>query len=154
MLAELPGTTVENAPRMADFATVLAALDAVTGWDTLAAYRAKVASLALSLIEGNTLAHAIYKLATGPSPGGLEAAPWEGTAAELLDALRRICAEVRMPVTDLPDDVRAVGRQVREIAPSLRKAGVDVRASRTGKRRTLRIRKTGDAGEPQPDLSS
>ena len=44
VLAELPGTSVENAPRMADFAKVLAALDTVTGWGTLASYRAKVAT--------------------------------------------------------------------------------------------------------------
>jgi hypothetical protein len=33
----------------------------VTGWETLASYRAKVATLALSLIEGSTFAYAIYK---------------------------------------------------------------------------------------------
>ena len=75
VLRELPGTAVDNAPRMADFAKVLAALDTVTGWDTLASYRAKVASLALSLIEGNTFAYAIYRLATCPSPGGLDPGP-------------------------------------------------------------------------------
>ena len=150
VLAELPGTTVENAPRMADFAKVLAALDTVTGWDTLASYRAKVATLALSLIEGSTFAYAIYKLATAPSPGGLDPGPWEGTAAELLDTLRRLCAEARMPTADLPEDVRSVGRQVREIAPSLRKAGVDIRASRTGKRRALRIRKIDGPGQEPP----
>ena len=126
---------------MADFAKVLAALDTVTGWDTLTSYRAKVASLALSLIEGNTFAYAIYRLATCPSPGGLDPAPWEGTAGELLDALRRICADARMPASDLPEDVRAVGRQVREIAPSLRKAGVDIRPRKSGPRRLLRITK-------------
>ena len=152
VLRQLPSTSVENAPRMADFAKVLAALDAVTGWDTLGSYRAKVATLALSLIEGNTFAYAIYKLATLPSPGGLDPTPWEGTAAELLDTLRRLCAEARMPTADLPEDVRAAGRQVREIAPSLRKAGVDIRASRTGKRRALRIRKITDPcqGIPAP----
>jgi phage baseplate assembly protein gpV len=150
VLAELPGTVVDNAPRMADFAKVLAALDQVTGWATLASYRAKVATLALSLIEGNTFAYAIYRLATAPSPGGLDPAPWEGTAAELLDTLRRVCAEARMPTADLPEDVRAVGRQVREIAPSLRKAGIDVRASRTGKRRALRIRKFDGPGQEPP----
>ena len=138
---------------MADFAKVLAALDTVTGWDTLASYRAKVATLALSLIEGNTFAYAIYRLATLPSPGGLDPGPWEGTAGELLDTLRRICAEARMPAADLPEDVRAVGRQVREIAPSLRKAGIDIRASRTGKRRALRIRKIeGPSQEPPGPL--
>lgn len=154
VLRELPGTAVDNAPRMADFAKVLAALDTVTSWDTLASYRAKVATLALSLIEGNTFAHAIYRLATCPSPGGRDPAPWEGTAAELLDKVRQLCAEARMPASDLPEDVRAVGRQVREIAPALRKAGVDIRASRTGKRRALRIRKTADPGQQPPDPSS
>jgi len=154
VLRELPGTAVANAPRMADFAHVLAALDTATGWDTLGSYRAKVATLALSLIEGNTFAYAIYKLATTPSPGGLDPAPWEGTAAELLDTLRRICAETRMATGDLPEDVRAVGRQVREIAPALRKAGVDIRASRTGKRRTLRIRKIAASGQDPPRSSS
>ena len=109
-----------------------------------------MATLALSLIEGNTFAYAIYRLATLPSPGGLDPAPWEGTAAELLDTLRRICAEARMPAADLPEDVRAVGRQVREIAPSLRKAGIDIRASRTGKRRALRIRKIEDPSQEPP----
>lgn len=58
-----------------------------------------------------------------------------------------------MPAGELPEDVRAVGRQVREIAPSLRKAGVDIRTRHTGRRRTLRILKTGDAG-PDPSVSS
>ena len=149
VLGELPGTTVNNAPRMADFAKVLAALDIVTGWDTLASYRAKVATLALSLIEGNTFAYAIYRLATCPSPGGLDPGPWEGTAAELLDTLRRICAEARMAASDLPEDVRAVGRQVREIAPSLRKAGIAVRPRKSGPRRLLRITKI-DNDDPGP----
>ena len=55
-----------------------------------------------------------------------------------------------MPAADLPEDVRAVGRQVREIAPSLRKAGIDIRASRTGKRRALRIRKIEDPSQEPP----
>jgi hypothetical protein len=148
VLRELPGTAVENAPRMADFAKVLAALDTVTGWDALASYRAKVASLALSLIEGNTFAYAIYRLATAPSPGGLGPRPWEGTAAELLDTLRRLCAEARMPTAELPEDVRGAGRQVREIAPSLRKAGIDVRTRKSGPRRLLRITKI--ESEPAP----
>ena len=149
VLRELPGTSVDNAPRMADFAKVLAALDTVTGWGTLASYRAKVASLALSLIEGNTFAYAIYRLATLPSPGGLDPGPWEGTAGELLDTLRRICTDARMAASDLPDDVRAVGRQVREIAPSLRKAGIDIRPRKSGPRRLLRITKIENE-EPEP----
>lgn len=146
VLRELPAVTVDDPPRMADFATILAALDKVTGWDTLTSYRTKVATLALSLIEGNTLAYAVYKLATCPSPGGLDPGPWEGTAGELLDAVRRLCVEAHMSTADLPEDVRAVGRQIREIAPSLRKAGVDIRHRKTGSRRLLRI--TATSGQP------
>jgi hypothetical protein len=154
VLRELPATAVDNAPRMADFAKVLAALDQVTGWHTLACYRAKVASLALSLIEGSTFAHAIYKLATASSPGGLDPAPWEGTAGELLDIIRRICADARMTASDLPEDVRAVGRQVREIAPSLRKAGVDIRPRKSGPRRLLRITKVETDARPEEPADS
>ena len=154
VLRELPATAVDNAPRMADFAKVLAALDTVTGWKTLPCYRAKVASLALSLIEGNTFAYAIYRLATAPSPGGLDPAPWEGTAGELLDIIRRICADARMTASDLPEDVRAVGRQVREIAPSLRKAGVDIRPRKSGPRRLLRITKIETDGRPEEPADS
>ena len=155
MLAELPHTTVDNAPRMADFAKVLAALDAVTGWGTLASYRAKVASLALSLIEGSTLARALYRLATAPSPGGLDPAPWEGTATELLAALRGICTDAGLPASELPAGERALGQKVREIAPALRKAGVDIRpGKRTEHRRPLIISKTAPASDQAHTLSS
>jgi hypothetical protein len=155
VLRELPHATVDNAPRMADFAKVLAALDAATGGDTLASYRAKVASMALSQIEGSTLARAIYRLATGPSPGGLDPAPWEGTATELLAALRGICTDAGLSASELPAGERALGQKVREIAPSLRKAGVDIRpGKRTEHRRPLIISKTAPPPEQPSALSS
>ncbi|MGH3326196.1 MAG: ATP-binding protein, partial [Streptomycetales bacterium] len=139
VLRELPHTTVADPPRMADFAKVLAALDKTTGWDTLATYQGKVAAMGRSLIEGNTLAQALYRLATHTTPGGLEPEPWEGTASELLTVLHRICLEHRMPERDLPDDVRVIGRRIREIAPNLRKVGVDVRPRKSGPTRLLRV---------------
>ena len=143
VLRELPGIRVNDAPRMADFAQVLAALDAAAGWDTLGCYRAKVADMALSQIEGSTLARAIYRLATGPSPSGRDPGPWEGTATELLTALRGLCADAGLPASELPPGERALGQKVREIAPALRKAGVDVRpGQRTEHRRPLIISKT------------
>ena len=149
VLRELPSVTVDKPPRMADFAHVLAAVDQVTGWDTLATYRARTSALALSLIEGNTLAYAIYRLATPAAAGQPDPGTWEGTASELLAVLRQICTGAGLPARDLPEDARSVGRRVREIAPSLRKAGVDVRTGRTGKRRTLRItRITAPVQEP------
>ena len=131
VLRELPATEVDNAPRMADFAKVLAALDTVTGWDTLASYRAKVATLALSLIEGNTFAYAIYRLATCPSPGGLDPAPWEGTAAELLDTLRRICARrpAWPPATCPRTSARSAARSARSPRPCAKPASTSGRVA-------------------------
>ena len=129
VLRELPSTAVEDAPRMADFARILAGLDKVTGWDTLGAYRARVSAMSLALIEGSTLARALYKLATGPSPGGLDPSPWEGTATELLETLRRVCQAGGL-AAELPAGERALGQKVREIAPALRRAGVDIRPGR------------------------
>jgi hypothetical protein len=142
VLRELPTAAVPGPPRMADFARVLAALDAATGWDTLASYRAKVAAMSVSLIEGSTLARALYRLATEPTPGGLDPTPWEGTAAELLTALQRVCRQAGLPEAELPAGERKLGQRAREIAPALRRAGVDIRPGRrTQHRRSLVITK-------------
>jgi len=155
VLRELPHAVVDSAPRMADFAQVLAALDTATGWDTLACYRAKVADMALSQIEGSTLARAIYRLATCPSPGGRDPALWEGTATELLTALRGICTDAGLPASELPAGERALGQKVREIAPALRKSGVDVRpGKRTEHRRPLIISKTTSPQDQPGALTS
>lgn len=140
VLRQLPTVTVDDSPRMADFARVLAALDHVTGWATLATYRTKIATMGMTLIEGNVFAQALYRLATGtrqPHPGVRE-----GTPGELLATLQRICHDHGLAASDLPEDVRAVGRRVREIAPSLRKVGVDVRPlDRSKRRRELRVQR-------------
>lgn len=155
VLRELPAVTVDDAPRMADFARVLAALDQVTGWGTLATYQAKVAAMSMSLIEGSTLARALYKLATAPSPGGLDPAPWEGTATELLGKLRGICHAHGLPAAELPAGEKILGQKVREIAPALRRTGVDIRPQpRSKNRRTLTITKiTSTADDRDQDLS-
>ena len=98
--------------------------------------------MSLSQIEGSTLARALYKLATAPSPGGLDPAPWEGTATELLSKLRGTCQAHGLAAAELPAGERALGQKVREIAPALRRAGVDIRPVRTKKRRTLRVRRS------------
>ena len=148
VLAELPAVTVPDPPRMTDFARVLAALDQVTGWDTLGCYRAKVTAMSLALIEGSTLARALHRLATRPSPGGPDPGPWEGTAAELLATLRHGCQAAGLAAAELPADERVLGRQVREIAPALRRAGVDIRPRKSGPKRYLRITKISSAAGP------
>lgn len=147
VLKHLPETTVPNPPRMADFAKVLAALDTATGWRTLPAYRAKVEALGMTLIEGDGLARALYYLAQH-QPGTPGAPAWEGTAGELLGVVRRIATDRALPLSEIPSDQRVIGRRVREIAPSLRKVGIDVRAHKSGPKRTLRVIKLPPCSEP------
>ena len=61
-----------------------------------------------------------------------------------------------MPASDLPEDVRAVGRQVREIAPSLRKAGIDIRPpqERPAAPAAHHARSNDDPGPKNPVTSS
>jgi hypothetical protein len=152
VLKHLPDTVVPNPPRMADFAKVLAALDTVTGWKTLPAYRAKVEHLGMTLIEGDTLARALYYLA-GRTPAAPGTPVWEGTAGELLTVLRQIADERGLPLGEIPGDPRVIGRRVREIAPVLRKVGIDVRSHKSGPKRTLRVIKHAPQPEDTPSSS-
>jgi hypothetical protein len=138
VLRALSDVHPNNLPRMADFARVLAALDQVTGWETLPTYRDKVAAMSAALIEGNTFAQALYRFAARPGPDG-QPTGWEGTAGELLEELRALCLETGMPHGDLPDNGKAAGLKISEIAPSLRKVGVDIRRRKSGARRLLQI---------------
>lgn len=131
VLAALPTVHVTDLPRMADFARVLAALDKVTGWQTLPTYRARIAAMGMTLIEGNTLARALYLFA---SPQ-----PWEGTTTQLLAALHRVCTEHGLPANELPANVRNIGTKLTEVAPSLRKVGVDIRRRKSGAHRFIRM---------------
>ncbi|MGW5680330.1 hypothetical protein [Nonomuraea sp. NPDC003754] len=134
VLARLPAVQLADLPRMADFARILAALDQATGWQTLASYQARITAMGMSLIEGNTLARALYLFA---SPH-----PWEGETSHLLAALHRVCGEHGLPASELPADVRTIGTRLTELAPSLRKVGVDIRRRKSGAKRFVRVIKT------------
>ena len=75
VLRELPGTAVDNAPRIADFPKVLAALDAATGWDTLGSYRAKGRQPGAVADRGQHLRLRDLPARHCPSPGGLYPGP-------------------------------------------------------------------------------
>ncbi len=140
-LAHLPDVQVDNLPRMADFARVLAALDAHTGWRTLTTYRERIVAMGASLIEGDVFAQSLYRLAHRPHPGGPPPGPWEGSTADLLADLQKICIQSGMAAAELPKDVRTAGQKLTEIAPSLRKVGVDIRRRKSGSKRLISVDK-------------
>lgn len=69
---------VKDAPRMADFARILVALENVTGGSALGEYRQGLEESAMSSIVGDPVLTAIVELIDSP---------WEGTSAELLELL-------------------------------------------------------------------
>jgi hypothetical protein len=75
VLRRLPDVTLERKPRMADFARILAAVDAELGTDTLKRYASQAAYLAAEGLSGDLFAARIRELITSE---------WEGTSAQLL----------------------------------------------------------------------
>lgn len=75
-LARLPSVDLAAMPRMADFGRLLAALDQVTGWETLATYNASAADIAETVVESDLFAEAVRELVTAEnSPATWKAPP-------------------------------------------------------------------------------
>ncbi len=75
VLAVLPTVQLERRPRMADFATIVAAVDQVMSTDGLERYLGKRDSLAADSIEADGFMSKLMATIDGP---------WSGTSAELL----------------------------------------------------------------------
>lgn len=103
----LPFVELASKPRMADFARILAAVDAVTGSRGLRHYLSKQSTMAVDSLSADPFVLAIQRI------GG-----FEGTAAELLD---RVTPE--KPPKGWPSNARAVTQRLRRQAPVMRKAG-------------------------------
>jgi len=128
VLAVLPTIKLDCLPRMADFAKVLAAVDQVTGWSSLATYLAMGAHLAEEVVEGDPLAVAVRALAEREGS-------WSGTAGELLEKLGR----PERPPRGWPTTPRAMGGALRRAAPTLRTVGVSVECGKTAGSRSRKV---------------
>src|SRR5690606_16066276 len=80
VLDALPSIELAEKPRMADFANVLAAVDQVTGWSTLASYLAATDSAARDVVDADAFTTAVRNLA-------LDRGIWSGTCMDLLGVL-------------------------------------------------------------------
>ncbi|MER7395465.1 ATP-binding protein [Streptomyces sp. NPDC000151] len=113
VLKELPNVQLERMPRMADFARVLAAVDRIKGWRTLASYTASSANVAADALEGDPFGSAVVSLVE--ANGG-----WEGTAGMLLEHL----PHPEVPHPKWPKDATRAGGQLKRLAPILRSVGI------------------------------
>jgi hypothetical protein len=118
VLAHLPEIRLAEMPRLADFARVLAALDEANegSTNTFARFSQQEDDIARDVLEGDAFAEALTgMLAT-------LAGPWEGTAAQLQDALPK-----PNPIPQsYPKNAKGIASRIRRLAPSLRALGYEV----------------------------
>ena len=121
VLRVLPEVTLTHRPRMADFARVLAAVDAVTGWDTQGSYQATAADAVADVLEGEPFARAIVDLVRAAGPAGI--------CMSAADILGKVATPEKLP-RRWPKDATRAGGQLKRLAPALRAIGIDVDDSR------------------------
>lgn len=133
VLVQLPHTRLDEMPRMADFARLLAALDAVTGWTTLTDYLHSASDVSETVIEADAFAAAVRSLVEARGR-------WSGTARELLDEL----SPVRVPRV-WPTTPEAVSSKLKRMTPAFAEVGIVVakRERQHGGRRGFALTKTG-----------
>lgn len=115
VLKVLPDVELNERPRMADFARVLAAVDQVQGWSTLESYKAGARDAVADVLEGEPFAQAVVALVDRSGPLTL-------TASELLE---RVTTPDKLPKKWPKDSTRA-GGQLKRLAPALRTIGINV----------------------------
>ncbi|MCE0535756.1 hypothetical protein LWF15_09540 [Kineosporia rhizophila] len=128
VLAALPTVELAELPRMADFARMLAALDTVTGWNSLAAYQQRTNESNHAVVESDPFATAITAMVKGTVAG------WAGTIAELLATITP-----EHPPRGWPRTNRAAGGHLRRISPALRACGINVEATKSNGERIFRL---------------
>lgn len=143
VLATLPRVRLERLPRMADFARVLAALDRVTGWHTLAAYVTAADDVNDAVLDDDPFGTAVRELLAGQAVG------WTGTAAELLTLV-----SPDVVPRGFPRSPRALSGQLRRLAPALRAAGIDVEFTKTERHRLIVLTLRADEGDRGPSRPS
>ncbi|WP_406470146.1 ATP-binding protein [Streptomyces hirsutus] len=123
VLAVLPDVQLEERPRMADFARVLAAVDKVQGWNTLDSYKATARDAVADVLDGEPFAQAVVALVDRAGADGITL-----TASELLE---RVPTPDRLP-KKWPKDPTRAGGQLKRLAPALRTIGIEVDDSKRG----------------------
>src|SRR5690606_22175670 len=123
VLAVLPDVQLEERPRMADFARVLAAVDKVQGWNTLDSYKATARDAVAAVLEGEPCAQAVVAL--------VGRAGADGSTLPASELLGRVPTPDRL-LKKWPKDPPRAGGQLKRLAPALRSIGIEVDDSKRG----------------------
>src|SRR5262249_42935489 len=118
VLRVLPTIKLATMPRMADFAKILAALDAVrpelTKGKAVSAYLAQSARLVDDVIDSDVFAPRLLELLE-------DRGQWEGSASDLYGALTP--KEPAKPPKGWPKSARVMSGEIKRLAPALRQRG-------------------------------
>ena len=125
VLRELPVTTLDRKPRMADFSRGVKALDSILDSKGLKTYLGLRGRIAQEVIEGDLVAMAVQD--------AVEKQDFEGTANELLEKLKK----PDLVPKDWPTTPQGMAGALRRIGGPLRTIGIDVKhlERRTGEKR-------------------
>lgn len=142
-LKELPSVDLDEMPRMADFAQLLAALDGLDGSDgsALKVYVAQSTRIADEVVTADPVGVALLDLLARQN------GHWDGNATELLHEIRP-----ERPPKGWPKTGRAVSGQLKRLTPALQKLGVTVerdRSATSDRKRLIHISR-----ESEPSTSS
>src|SRR5262249_47969695 len=151
-LRTLPDVKLDRMPRMADFAVW------ATAWEGalfpkgafMAAYAGNIATGVEAVLEADPVAHVLRRYLAEVKDG------FEGTAAQLLQALNGVLPETEPRAKGWPKLPHVLSNALRRIAPPLRKVGIEVvfepRANRRRKititTRPDKLRKVASSASP------
>jgi hypothetical protein len=128
-------------PRMADSATWVVAAEPACPWANgsfIAAFDDQRRDADESVIEASPLANAVRDWVE-------QNGEIEGTATEILELLSADKDPKVLKHSDWPKRAPTFGTKLREVAPNLRRLGIEVQFNRNGGRRTITIRKNGES---------
>jgi hypothetical protein len=149
-LRNKPTVRLSSKPRMADFATWIAAAEPALGWPAgsfLSTYADNREGANAAALEASVVAPLVLALVDAQGS-------WHGTVKQLLAQLKALADEKTSNDRDWPKGPRKLAGELRRLAPALRRAGINVvfhKRSRTGTPVTLE--RTGDA-RSQPSQRS
>jgi hypothetical protein len=127
-MAALPSVKLDELPRMADFATVLATLDAVRGNRSLETYLGQNERVAEDVIEGDAVGSAIVEFMCKQKE-------WSGNMKKLLAQIKP-----ENSPRDFPSSAERLAGKMKRLSPALETVQIRVTQPRKGdKTRTWKV---------------
>jgi hypothetical protein len=152
-LANLGKVRLKNLPRMADFCQWVSAAGPALGWpegEFLRIYQGNRADANELALDADVIVPHLRKFAHDRSP-------WEGTAADLLAALKEAAPDKDTKDKDWPKRANTLSGRLRRLAPNLRAVRIQVdfdRQADSGRRKVIRITMNPEQGRERSSGSS